>query len=54
MSTPEPDSSTASNNQLLCELSAFIVVFQVPFLGRNPSRFEALKTSPKKVKKTLA
>lgn len=54
MSSARADSSTASNSQMLSELLAPVPVFELPFLGSNPSRLEALKTSQKKVKKTLA
>lgn len=54
MSWPKADSSTDSNRQMLSELLAPVPVFQVPFLGRNPTRLEALGASQKKVKKTLA
>ena len=54
MSSLQGDSSAGSNRLILSELLAPIDVFAVPFLGRNPARFEAIKTSEKKVKKTLA
>ena len=54
MSLPPRDSSAGSNGLILSELLAPIAVFAVPFLGRNPARFEAIKTAEKKVKKTLA
>lgn len=54
MPSSEADLSAASNSQLLSELLAPVPVFELPFLGPNPSRLEALKASQKKVKKTLA
>ena len=54
MSSAEEDSSTGSNGRILAELLAPTPVFAVGFLGRNPLRFEALKNSEKKLKKTLA
>jgi dethiobiotin synthase len=54
MSLPEEDSSTCLNSRILAELLAPTPVFPVGCLGRNPLRFEALKNSAKKTKKTLA
>jgi dethiobiotin synthetase len=54
ISLPPGDSSTGSNALILSELLAPVAVFAIPFLGRNPARFEALKTAEKKAKKTLA
>jgi len=54
MSSPETDSSTDSNRQVLSELLAPTPVLAVPFLGRNPARLGVLEPSQKKVKKTLA
>jgi dethiobiotin synthetase len=54
MASQENDLSTDSNGQILSELLAPTAVIPVPFLGRNPSRFAALKGIEKKVKKTLA
>jgi dethiobiotin synthetase len=54
MSPPEGDSSTGPNRRTLAELLAPTPVFPVGFLGPNPLRFEALKRSENKLKKTLA
>jgi dethiobiotin synthetase len=54
MASQERDSSTDSNGRILSELLAPTPVVPMPFLGRNPARFLALKRSEKKVKKTLA
>jgi dethiobiotin synthetase len=54
MSSSEADSSTSSNNRMLSELLAPVLVFKLPYLGPNPSRLGCLEASQKKVKKTLA
>lgn len=54
MASQERDSTTGSNGRILSELLAPTPVVPIPFLGRNPARFPALKLSEKKVKKTLA
>ena len=54
MSSPETDFSSDSNGLILSELLAPTPVFTIPFLGRNPTRLEALKIAEKKSKKTLA
>jgi dethiobiotin synthetase len=54
MASQETDFSANSNGRILCELLAPRPVIPVPFLGRNPARFAAVKRSEKKVKKTLA
>ena len=53
MSSPRADSSGASNSRMLSELLAPAPVCEMPFLERNPSWLEALKTSEKKLKKLL-
>ena len=54
MSFLQADLSTGSNGQILAELLAPTPAFPVGFLGGNLLRFEALKRSQKKIKKTLA
>jgi dethiobiotin synthetase len=54
MSSPETDSSSDSNGLILSELLAPTPIFSIPFLGRSPTRLETLKTTEKKLKKTLA
>ena len=49
-STPD----TPSNPGILAELLAPTRVFELPFLGRNPLRSDALEKNSKKIKKTLA
>lgn len=48
------DSSTASNRGLLSEILSPIPVFEIPFLGPNPTDLRSLKKSVKKLQKTLA
>jgi dethiobiotin synthetase len=54
MASQEWDFSADSNGRILSELLAPTPVHPIPFLGRNPARFPALKRSEKKVNKTLA
>ena len=54
MASQETDVSANSNGRILCELLAPRLVIPIPFLGRNPVLFPAVKRSEKKVKKTLA
>ena len=54
MASRQKDFSTVSNGRILSELLSPAAVIPVPFLGRNASRFAALKGTEKKVKKTLA
>jgi dethiobiotin synthetase len=54
MSHNNEDASTGSNGRILAELLAPTPVVQVPFLGRNLMRFDALKKSRKKIQKSLA
>ena len=48
------DHSAASTSSTLSVLLDPIPVFPIPFLGRNPARLEVLKTSQRKLRKTLA
>ena len=48
------DVSTATNVMILRELLAPLPVFNIPFLGPNPLRLNALKNNYKKLKKVLA
>ena len=54
MASQESDSDHRLERPHLSELLAPTPVVPIPFLGRNPARFPALKLSEKKVKKTLA
>ena len=54
VASQEWDFSADSNGQILSELLAPTQFIPMPFQGRNPARFPALKRSEKKVKKTLA
>jgi dethiobiotin synthetase len=54
MASKEKDFSADSNGHILSELLAPAPVIPIPFLGRNPARFPALKRTEKKMKKTLA
>jgi dethiobiotin synthetase len=54
MASKERDFYADWNGHILSELLAPAPVIPIPFLGRNPARFPALRRSEKKVKKTLA
>jgi dethiobiotin synthetase len=48
------DASANSNREMLGELLGKVPVHEIPFLGQDPMRPEALKATEKKLKKTLA
>jgi dethiobiotin synthetase len=54
MARLRPDASSEFNPRILAELLRQVPVLSIGFLGRNPTRFEAIKATEKKFEKTLA
>lgn len=54
MDVKKADFSARTNREILRELLAPMEVWQVPYLGRDALRVEAVKEGCKKIKKTLA